>query len=146
MILNKNIDEAVSSCLEQDKLVEALILALDSSDAIKEKVRNSFFKKNDNELARVLYSASSNNVTDLVCHADVANWKEIAMSISSFCTDVNEYNSKMTELGDRIIDSKGTSDEKRNNAILCYLSGNALGKIVYMAQRITRTRGRIIAV
>lgn len=129
LILNKNIDEAVSSCLEQDKLVEALILALDGSDAVKEKVRNSFFKKNDNELARVLYSASSNNVTDIVCHADVANWKEIAMSISSFCTDVNEYNSKMTELGDRIIDSKGSSDEKRNNAILCYLSGNALGKI-----------------
>ncbi|CUM47625.1 Protein transport protein SEC31 [Debaryomyces fabryi] len=129
LILNKKIDEAVSSCLEQDKLVEALILALDSSDTVKEKVRNSFFKKNDNELARVLYSASSNNVTDIVCHADVENWKEIAMSISSFCVDVNEYNSKMTELGDRIIDSKGSSDEKRNNAILCYLSGNALGKI-----------------
>lgn len=128
LILNKKVDEAVSLCLDQNKLTEALILALDASETVKEKVRNSYFKKNDSQLGRILYSASSNNVTDIVCHADVANWKEIAMSISSFCTDKNEYNSKMTELGDRIIDAKG-SDEQRNNAILCYLSGNALGKI-----------------
>ena len=107
--------------------MEALVLALDGSDDVKQQVKNAYFKKNkENNLSRVIYNASTKNVTDLVAHANVENWKEVAVGISSFTTDSSEYNSKMSELGDRILKAK---DGKRNDAVVCYLAGGALDKI-----------------
>ncbi|CAI5757311.1 unnamed protein product [Candida verbasci] len=129
LILNNKIEEAVNTCLDQKKLLEALILALDGTDEIKQQVKTAYFKKNkEDNLSRILYNVSSKNVTDLVANANVENWKEIALGITSFTTDSDEYNNKMTELGDRILqsDKKGKS---RDDAITCYLAGGALDKI-----------------
>lgn len=127
LVLSNKIELAVDECLKSDKLVEALVLALDSSANVKNKVKDSFFnKEKGSELARVLYNVSSKNITDIVGNADVNDWKHIASGISSFCTDTNEFNNKITELGDRIFNS-GSS--KRDEAILCYLAGGALDKI-----------------
>lgn len=129
LILAKKIDKAVEVCLKQNKLEEAFVLALDGSNEIKQKVKNAYFKKNSkNTLSRVLYNVTANNVTDLVFNAEVDSWKEIATSISSFTSDSAEFNQKITELGDRILTS-GNSKEQRDNAITCYLAGNALDKI-----------------
>ncbi|ODV77633.1 WD40 repeat-like protein [Suhomyces tanzawaensis NRRL Y-17324] len=128
-ILNNKVEDAVSLCLEQDRIIEALILALDSSDSIKQKVKNSYFKKNEKkEFTRVLFNVSNKNISDIVANADVANWKEIASSIIAFSTDESDRNAKVSELGDRLLKS-GDSKEQRDNAITCYLAGNALDKI-----------------
>ncbi|EMG45527.1 Protein transport protein SEC31, partial [Candida maltosa Xu316] len=127
LVLNNKTEEAVSACLEQKKLLEALVLALDASEDVKDKVKNAYFKKHkENNLSRVLYNASTKDVTDLVAHANVDNWKEVAVGITSFTSDEAEYNSKMSELGDRILHAK---DGKRNDAVTCYLAGHALDKI-----------------
>ncbi|KAG7662365.1 SEC31 [[Candida] subhashii] len=126
LILNNKIDAAVDACLDSKKLEEALVLALDASTEIKEKVKSVYFKNNrESSLSRVLYNTSSRNVTDLVAHANIENWKEIAVGISSF-SDADEYDNRMSELGDRILHSGGG---RRDDAILCYLAGNALDKI-----------------
>lgn len=129
LLLSKKTEEAVDICLKQDKLVEALVLALDSSDSVKLKVRNKFFKSNSDNLARVIYSVSSSNITDIVANANVANWVDIAASIESFCSDRDEFDSKITELGDRILDSSESVEESRKDAMLCYMAGNSLEKI-----------------
>jgi protein transport protein SEC31 len=129
LILNKKLELAVDSCLKQNKLSEAFVLALDASDAIKQKVKNFYFKNNsDNTVSRILYSTTANNVTDIVSHASVENWKEIASSISSFSSSPDEFNSKITELGDRLLNSKD-GENQRDNAITCYLAGSALNQI-----------------
>ncbi|KAK6457580.1 component of the COPII coat of ER-golgi vesicles [Scheffersomyces xylosifermentans] len=130
LVLANRTEEAVTAFLEKGKLVEALLLALDGPEDVKKRVRNAYFKKNaDNELSRILYNVSSKNVTDIVSNADVADWKEIAAGIASFASDSNEFNSKITELGDRILESNKDSKEHRDNAIMCYLAGTALDKI-----------------
>lgn len=129
LVLGNKIEDAVHDCIERGKLLEALVLALDASDDIKEKVKNAYFKKNvKKEVSRVLYSVSSQNITDIVSNANVANWKEIAAGITSFTNDPDDFNSKITELGDRILESKTVADS-RDTAIRCYLAGNALDKI-----------------
>ncbi|KAK6465523.1 component of the COPII coat of ER-golgi vesicles [Scheffersomyces coipomensis] len=129
LALGNKIEDAVDECLKGDKLLEALLLALEGSDSVKQKVKNAYFKANSsNQVSRVLYSVTSNNVTDIVSNADVSNWREIASSIASFTSDSYEYESKIAELGDRILE-QNTSKEQRDNAILCYLAGNAVDKI-----------------
>lgn len=127
LILKNKIDDAVDSCLEQDNLLEALVLALDSSAQVKEKVKNAYFSKHkESSLARVIYNATEKNVTDLVAHANVKNWKDIALGISAFATDSEEYSSKISELGDRILHHDKSA---RDEAITCYIAGGALDKI-----------------
>lgn len=126
-LLANKVEDAVKNCLESDKLIEALVLSLDASDSIKEQVKNAYFNKNkDSELARIIYSSSSKNVTDIVANADVSDWKIIANSISAYCTDPADYNSKISELGDKILENNSAD---RENAILCYLAGGSIDKI-----------------
>lgn len=127
LILSNKVEEAVSECLKLGKIVEALILALDAPQSVKDKVKNAYFKENDSsEVSRIIYNASSKNVLDIVSNADVEDWKEIATSISAFSADSNDFNSKIIELGDKILES---DPSQRDNAIICYLSGNALDKV-----------------
>ncbi|KAI5958419.1 SEC31 [Candida margitis] len=127
LILSNKIEEAVESSLDQKKLVEALVLALDASENVKQAVKTAYFKKHkEDSLARVIYNVSSRNVTDLVVHANVRDWKEIAKGIAAISTDSQDYNNKLSELGDRILNS---SDGKREDAITCYLAGGALDKL-----------------
>lgn len=127
LILTNNIEKAVSECLKQGKLAEALILALDAPQSVKDLVKNAYFKKSDgDEVSRIIYNASSRNILDLLSNADVEDWKEIASSIASFSADSSDFNSKIIELGDKILES---DPNQRDNAIVCYLSGNALDKV-----------------
>lgn len=127
LVLSSKIEDAVETSLDQKKLVEALVLALDASEQVKQSVRNAYFKKHkEDSLARVIYNVSSKNVTDLVAHANVRDWKEIAKGIKAIATDSDEYSDKMSELGDRILNS---SDGDREDAITCYLAGGALDKL-----------------
>lgn len=126
LILNNKIEQAVTECLKLEKLEDALVLALDASPSIKEKVKNAYFNKNNSQLSRVIYSASSKNVVDIVSNADIGDWKDIASSISAYSADLADYNAKIIELGDRVL---AASPDKRNDAILCYLAGDALEKV-----------------
>lgn len=125
LILQNKIDDATDLCLKEDKLTEALILALDAETDVKEKVRSAYFKKHaGNTLSRILYSVASKNVTDIVSNADVSDWKEIAATISSFTNDDNEFDAKITELGDRVL-----ATGSRINALQCYFAGGAIDRI-----------------
>ncbi|CCG21209.1 Pga63 protein [Candida orthopsilosis Co 90-125] len=127
LILSNRIEDAVESSLDQKKLVEALVLALDASEQVKQSVKAAYFKKHkEDSLARIIYNVSSKNVTDLVAHANVRDWKEIAKGIKAIAPDSEEYNDKMSELGDRILNA---NDGNREDAITCYLAGGALDKL-----------------
>lgn len=127
LVLANKIEEAVRKCLEDGRLVEALVLALDAPDSVKETAKNAFFEKNTgDQLARVIYSASHKNVTDIVSNADVSDWREIAASILSFSSGENDFNNKIIHLGDRILEA---GKANREDAITCYLAGDALDKV-----------------
>lgn len=129
LILSNKIGSAVDQCLSQGRLLEALVLSLDQDDAVKDKVKAHYFKEtNSDVLSRLIFSASSKSVVDLVANADISNWKEIASSIFAYCTDKTEFNSKIVELGDRILESRQSAAD-RENALECYLAGEALDKV-----------------
>lgn len=130
LLMQNKITQAVDICLQENKLQEALILALDQDDAVKEKVKNQYFHSaGPSVLSRLIHSASCHKVGDIAANADISNWKEIASSIQAYCaTDSEDFNSKFIELGDRILASQN-SREARNNALYCYLAGSALDKV-----------------
>lgn len=130
LILSNKIDEAVSICLQENKLAEALVLALDLNAAVKAKVKDHFFANfKGDALSRLIYSASSKDVLDIVSNADISNWREIALSILAYNKDQDDFNAKIVELGDRIYASGSSDKENRDNALKCFLAGGALDKV-----------------
>lgn len=130
LLLSNKIADAVDICLEQGKILEALILSLEQSASVKENVKNYYFKNHSSDvLSRLIYSASSRDVLDVVSNADISNWREIASCISSYRKDNADFSSKIIELGDRILASGADVKENRDNALTCYLAGGALDKV-----------------
>ncbi|GEQ72877.1 hypothetical protein JCM33374_g6565 [Metschnikowia sp. JCM 33374] len=130
LLLSNKIGQAVSVCLEEGKLLEALVLSMDEDEKTKRKVKSYFFEQTKSDvLSRLIYSASSKDIVDIVANADISNWREIAASIAAYCTEETDFNSKTVELGDRIMASGSADKENRKNALLCYLAGNALDKV-----------------
>lgn len=85
-LVSGNIKSAVKNSLENDLLMEAMIIALDSNnERLKESVKNAYFTKygSKSSLSRVLYSISKKEVDDLVENLDVSQWKFISKAIKT---------------------------------------------------------------
>lgn len=133
LLLNNKVTQAIDACLQLGKLQEALILALDQDDSVKQKVKNTYFQQAGNSvLSRLIFSASSKDITDVIKNATLSNWKDIAGSILAYySTDSKDFNDKFVELGDRVL-SDSNDKASRDNALYCYLAGLALDKVAYI--------------
>ncbi|KAG7857150.1 hypothetical protein KL919_003787 [Ogataea angusta] len=128
LLAGKN-EEALEQCIEDDHILEALVIALNGSESMKKKVKNAYFSKYSSKstLARVLYSVSNGNVGDIVQNADISSWKAIASSVLAHSEGKPEFSDNFVKLGDRLLASK--SPDARDNAIACYIAGDALDKV-----------------
>ncbi|KAG7900725.1 hypothetical protein KL905_002867 [Ogataea polymorpha] len=128
LLAGKN-EEALEQCIKDNHILEALVIALNGSESMKKKVKNAYFTKYSSKstLARVLYSVSNGNVGDIVQNADIGSWKTIAGSVLAHSQGKPEFNDNFVKLGDRLLASK--SSDARDNAIACYIAGDALDKV-----------------
>ncbi|KAG0687733.1 protein transport protein S31 [Pichia californica] len=129
LLMANKTDELLDLCIKKDHILEALVLVLNGSEKAKEKASSAYFKKfaEKSSFARLLYSSSTNSLSDVVKNADISSWKEIAKSIITFSKGKASFNVEMKLLGDRLLDS-GLEDS-RNSALSCYIVANALDKV-----------------
>ncbi|QPG75536.1 hypothetical protein FOA43_002891 [Brettanomyces nanus] len=136
-ILEAKFEDALDLCVAENHILEALVLALNGTEEMKTKAKSAYFTKyaSQSSLARLLYSASSKDISDVVNNANIGSWKQIARSIVAFGELDNSgsgpsIDANITKLGDRLMDSKET--DARDNAITCYIAGNSLDKIAHI--------------
>lgn len=123
-LLAKDIEGAVGECLRQGKLTEALVLALDAPSATKSRVKNAYFSAEKTETARLVYLASVQDIGDVVAHADVALWRDIAAAVRAYAKEDgndSEFSSKMVALAERL-----RAKDERDAAVACFVAGGAL--------------------
>lgn len=127
-LVSGNPKAAVAASLGADRLLEALIISLDSNDkALKDSVKNAYFSKygKDSTLSRFLHSISQKNSIDLVENLDVSQWKYAARAINNFyATDITEKNKQLSALADKLLES-----EERQDALVLYLAADSLDKV-----------------
>ncbi|KAF5096764.1 hypothetical protein D0Z00_002662 [Geotrichum galactomycetum] len=124
-VLAGDFDKAVNIALKQESFADAFALAANASEATRNKVQNAYLSKNAEAkpFLRILASASSKNLTDLVINSDVAEWKDVLGAVFTFAADDATFRSLVSQLGDRLLDAK-TSVNSRNNALFCYLAAS----------------------
>ena len=136
-LLKGDIEGTLDLCITDNRIIEALVLALDGTEEMKAKAKSAYFTKfaKGNPLARILYSATSKDVSDIVRNADISSWKLIARSILAYDgSDGEKFNSHVTLLGTRLAEagSRAASADKpalRDSALLCFAAGGALDKV-----------------
>ena len=127
-------EKAVDICLKEDRMSDAFMLAVCGGDKCTEKVRTAYLTKKAKgpNYLRVLASVIGKNMWDVIYNADLANWKEMMVTLCTFAS-TDEFEDLCEVLGDRLqeqsIDRKGDS-ELRRAASLCYLAGSKLEKVV----------------
>lgn len=131
-ILANKKEDALDLCISEDKFLEAMIIAMNGTESMKAKARGAYFAKyaSESTFSRLLYSVSSNNVSDIVSNAEVTeeSWKHLAKCIHSFTiNNPVEFKKEMKLLGDRLIESK--VENARDLAFKCYVAADALDKI-----------------
>ncbi|EJS44455.1 sec31p [Saccharomyces arboricola H-6] len=127
-LVSGNIKSAVKNSLENDLLMEAMIIALDSNnERLKESVKNTYFTKygSKSSLSRILYSVSKKEVDDLVENLDVSQWKFICKAILNlYPNDVTQKNEMLIKLGDRL-----KENGHRQDSLTLYLAAGSLDKV-----------------
>lgn len=131
-------ESAVTLSLSADRFADALILAVRGGPDLLAKTQKAYFERRTTQLPflRLFQSIVSNDLTDIVQNADLAEWQEIFVVLCTFARP-DEFNNLAEQLGQRIEfryrtteQADSGSKEQRKNALLCYLAAGKLEKAV----------------
>lgn len=136
-------ENAVSLLVSQDRFADALVLATRAGDELLVKTQRAYFKRHASRLPylRLLQSIVTEDLTDVVQNADLAEWQEIFVVLCTFARQ-EDFSSLAERLGQRLEDrylhsvqnGQRTTEamDDRKNAVLCYLAAGCLEKVMSM--------------
>ena len=133
-LLLGNFERAMETCLAEDRLPDAFMIAICGGQACMEKIQKVYFKKQASgpKYLRLLASIVGKNLWDVVYNADLENWREVMATLCTYA-NADEFPDLCEALGDRLEDqSRGeTSDHShKESASFCYIAGSRLEKVV----------------
>ncbi|CZS98611.1 related to SEC31 protein [Rhynchosporium agropyri] len=119
-------EKAMTICLKEDKIADALIIANCGGQELLEKAQAAYLSRKSGgpNYLRLLTSVIGKNLWDVVYNADLSNWKETMATLCTYA-DPNEFPDLCEALGDRIMESGSSKD-----ASFCYLVGSKLEKVI----------------
>ena len=127
-------ETAMNICLREDRMSDAIIVAICGGKACIEKAQAAYFSKKSRgpNYMRLLASVVGKNLWDVVDNADLSNWKEVMATLCTFA-DEDEFADLCEGLGDRLeeeMKAEGDRSDLRRHASFCYLAGSKLDKVV----------------
>ncbi|XP_013384747.1 protein transport protein Sec31A-like [Lingula anatina] len=121
-VITGNFEAAVEMCLHDDRMAEAILLAICGGPELLARTQKKFFHKNRGNLSRLISSVVNRDWTHIVETCELNNWKEALAVILTYA--------KQDELP-LLCDTLGIRLENEQHgklsayAILCYIcSGN----------------------
>jgi len=126
-ILFGRFDKAVATCLKEDRLADAFVLATLGDKPLQKKVQDAYFSKNINRSSylRLLQSVIDSNLWDVAQSADLAGWKHILAVFCTFAKSDEDFAGLCDSLGQRL-----EGENEVESAKVCYLAGKKLDRVV----------------
>ncbi|KAF8952305.1 protein transport protein S31 [Haplosporangium bisporale] len=126
-------DSAVNVCLYDNRLADALVLAICGGPELLERTQRAYFEKSaaSKSYLRLLQSVVNGDLEDVVEHADLTDWQEVIVILCTFARP-DEFGRLCEALGVRLEniwarqlqagETLESTAELRHNAVLCYLA------------------------
>ncbi|KAF8224277.1 hypothetical protein L208DRAFT_1312374 [Tricholoma matsutake] len=136
-------ESAVSLCLSSDRFADAILLAVRGGPELLQRTQAAYFERRTTLLPylRLFQSIVTNDLSDIVQHADLQEWQEIFVVLCTFAGQA-EFSGLAEQLGRRLefqFTVAASSDdarvqsgagEYRKNATLTYLAAARLERLV----------------
>lgn len=126
-LLTGNFEAAVEMCLHDNRLADAILLAIAGGPELLAKTQRKYFKKTKSNVSRLISSVVTKDLGDIVKSCEIENWKEALTALLTYST-AKEFSSLCDTLAQRLETEKGGTLSRE--ACLCYICSGNVDRLV----------------
>ncbi|XP_025022721.1 protein transport protein Sec31A isoform X7 [Python bivittatus] len=126
-LLTGNFESAVDLCLHDNRMADAIILAIAGGQELLSKTQKKYFAKTRGKITRLITAVVTKNWKEIVQSCDLQNWKEALTAVLTYARP-DEFAALCDLLGARL-ENEGDS-LLQTQACLCYICAGNVEKLV----------------
>ncbi|XP_005388313.1 PREDICTED: protein transport protein Sec31A isoform X11 [Chinchilla lanigera] len=126
-LLTGNFESAVDLCLHDNRMADAIILAIAGGQELLARTQKKYFAKSQSKITRLITAVVMKNWKEIVVSCDLKNWREALAAVLTYAKP-DEFPSLCDLLGARL-ESEGDSI-LQTQACLCYICAGNVEKLV----------------
>ncbi|XP_027243443.1 protein transport protein Sec31A isoform X10 [Cricetulus griseus] len=126
-LLTGNFESAVDLCLHDNRMADAIILAIAGGQELLAQTQKKYFAKSQSKITRLITAVVMKNWKEIVESCDLKNWREALAAVLTYAKP-DEFSALCDLLGARL-ESEGDS-LLQTQACLCYICAGNVEKLV----------------
>ncbi|KAM7113332.1 protein transport protein Sec31A isoform 5-T6 [Ciconia maguari] len=126
-LLTGNFESAVDLCLHDNRMADAIILAIAGGQELLSKTQEKYFAKMQSKITRLITAVVMKNWKEIVQSCDLQNWREALAAVLTYARP-DEFAALCDLLGNRL-ESEGDSF-LQTQACLCYICAGNMEKLI----------------
>ncbi|KAM6076162.1 PREDICTED: protein transport protein Sec31A isoform X1 [Chlamydotis macqueenii] len=126
-LLTGNFESAVDLCLHDNRMADAIILAIAGGQELLSKTQEKYFVKMQSKITRLITAVVTKNWKEIVQSCDLQNWREALAAVLTYARP-DEFAALCDLLGNRL-ENEGDS-LLQTQACLCYICAGNVEKLV----------------
>ncbi|XP_068797488.1 protein transport protein Sec31A isoform X23 [Struthio camelus] len=126
-LLTGNFESAVDLCLHDNRMADAIILAIAGGQELLSRTQEKYFDRMQSKITRLITAVVTKNWKEIVQSCDLQNWREALAAVLTYARP-EEFAALCNLLGNRL-ESEGDS-LLQTQACLCYICAGNVEKLV----------------
>ncbi|XP_063776008.1 protein transport protein Sec31A isoform X6 [Pseudophryne corroboree] len=126
-LLTGNFESAVDLCLHDNRMADAIILAIAGGPDLLARTQKKYFAKTQSKITRLITAVVTKNWSEIVQSCDLKNWREALAAVLTYAKP-EEFASLCDLLGSRLENEGDLS--LQTQACLCYICAGNVEKLV----------------
>ncbi|NXO63913.1 SC31A protein, partial [Phainopepla nitens] len=126
-LLTGNFESAVDLCLHDNRMADAIILAIAGGQELLSRTQEKYFAKMRSKITRLITAVVTKNWKEIVESCDLQNWREALAAVLTYARP-DEFTTLCDLLGSRL--EKEGDSILQTQACLCYICAGNVDKLV----------------
>ncbi|XP_075854753.1 protein transport protein Sec31A isoform X12 [Microcebus murinus] len=126
-LLTGNFESAVDLCLHDNRMADAIILAIAGGQELLAQTQKKYFAKSQSKITRLITAVVMKNWKEIVESCDLKNWREALAAVLTYAKP-DEFSALCDLLGSRL-EREGDS-LLQSQACLCYICAGNVERLV----------------
>ncbi|KAM9329298.1 protein transport protein Sec31A [Gastrophryne carolinensis] len=126
-LLTGNFESAVDLCLHDNRMADAIILAIAGGPDLLARTQKKYFSRTQSKITRLITAVVTKNWNEIVQSCDLKNWREALAAVLTYARP-DEFASLCDLLGSRL--EKEVDAALQAQACLCYICAGNVDKLV----------------
>ncbi|XP_057628791.1 protein transport protein Sec31A isoform X17 [Chionomys nivalis] len=126
-LLTGNFESAVDLCLHDNRMADAIILAIAGGQELLAQTQKKYFAKSQSKITRLITAVVMKNWKEIVESCDLKNWREALAAVLTYAKP-DEFSALCDLLGARLESERDSLLQAQ--ACLCYICAGNVEKLV----------------